>query len=183
MCWRFWSPVSTSFGWCSQIPPSRPAIPRVRAKKNHLPNKSRAVGHWRFSMRGYASFWLLGCFSVGRTGYTICAVTYHLSTPHILSIFEMVTSAGRAVGAVLWRSVVRKSIRYTLAGASMIACLSSLMPLGFDLFGLVSNPGLMSLRSSFYPSGSEVRPRSETYTFYQCNQHPTALTWLRSQMP
>ena len=72
--------------------------------------------------------------------YTIHAATFHLSTPHILTIFVTATSAGRALGAVLWRRVVQKSIRYTIAGASMIACLSSLMAIGFDLFGLASNP-------------------------------------------
>ncbi len=72
--------------------------------------------------------------------YTIHAATFHLSTPHILTIFVTATSAGRALGAVLWRRVVRKSIRYTIAGASMIACLSALMAIGFDLFGLANNP-------------------------------------------
>ncbi|MEM7462637.1 MAG: MFS transporter [Pseudomonadota bacterium] len=72
--------------------------------------------------------------------YTIHAATYHLSTPHILSIFVTATSAGTAIGALLWRRVIQKSIRYTIAGASLIACLSALMAVAFDFVGLASNP-------------------------------------------
>ncbi|KIC47232.1 hypothetical protein RA28_06075 [Ruegeria sp. ANG-S4] len=85
--------------------------------------------------------------------YTIHAATYHLSTPHILSIFVTATSAGRAIGAMLWRRVVQKSIRYTIAGASMIACLSSLMAIGFDLFGLASNPWVYAATIFFLSFG------------------------------
>ncbi len=85
--------------------------------------------------------------------YTIHAATYHLSTPHILSIFVTATSAGRALGAILWRRVVRKSIRYTIAGASMIACLSALMAIGFDLFGLASNPWVYAATIFFLSFG------------------------------
>ncbi len=85
--------------------------------------------------------------------YTIHAATFHLSTPHILSIFVTATSAGRALGAILWRRVVRKSIRYTIAGASMIACLSALMAIGFDLFGLASNPWVYATTIFFLSFG------------------------------
>lgn len=85
--------------------------------------------------------------------YTIHAATYHLSTPHILSIFVTATSAGRALGAILWRRVVRKSIRHTIAGASMIACLSALMAIGFDLFGLASNPWVYAITIFFLSFG------------------------------
>ncbi len=85
--------------------------------------------------------------------YTIHAATFHLSTPHILSIFVTATCAGRALGAMLWRRIVRKSIRYTIAGASMIACMSSLMAIGFDLFGLASNPWIYATTIFFLSFG------------------------------
>ena len=85
--------------------------------------------------------------------YTIHAATFHLTTPHILSIFVTATSAGRALGAILWRRVVRKSIRYTIAGASMIACLSALLAIGFDLFGLASNPWIYAATIFFLSFG------------------------------
>ncbi len=85
--------------------------------------------------------------------YTIHAATFHLSTPHILTIFVTATSAGRALGAVLWRRVVRKSIRHTIAGASLIACLSALMAIGFDLFGLASNPWVYAATIFFLSFG------------------------------
>ena len=72
--------------------------------------------------------------------YTIHAATYHMSTPHILSIFVTATSAGTAIGALLWRKLVRRSIRYTIAGASLTAGCSALMAIGFDLYGLAGNP-------------------------------------------
>ncbi len=72
--------------------------------------------------------------------YTIHAATFHMSTPHILSIFVTATSAGTALGALLWRKLVRRSIRYTIAGASAVASVSALMAIAFDLFGLASNP-------------------------------------------
>ncbi|WP_372575097.1 hypothetical protein [Ruegeria jejuensis] len=85
--------------------------------------------------------------------YTIHAATFHLSTPHILSIFVTATSAGRALGAVLWRRIVQKSIRYTIACASIIACFSSLMAIGFDLFGLASNPWVYATTIFFLSFG------------------------------
>ena len=85
--------------------------------------------------------------------YTIHAATYHLSTPHILSIFVTATSAGTALGALLWRKLVRHSIRYTIAGASAIASFSALMAIAFDLFGLADNPWVYAATIFFLSFG------------------------------
>ncbi len=85
--------------------------------------------------------------------YTIHAATYHLSTPHILSIFVTATSAGTAVGALLWRKIVQHSIRYTIAGASIIASFSALMALAFDLYGLADNPWVYAATIFFLSFG------------------------------
>ncbi|MCY6382536.1 hypothetical protein [Hoeflea prorocentri] len=85
--------------------------------------------------------------------YTIHAATYHLSTPHILSIFVTATSAGTALGALLWRKLVRHPIRYTIAGASAIASFSALTAIVFDLFGLASNPWVYATTIFFLSFG------------------------------
>ena len=85
--------------------------------------------------------------------YTIHAATYHMSTPHILSIFVTATSAGTALGALLWRKLVIRSIRYTLVGASMIASFSALMAIGLDLYGLAGNPWVYAATLFFLSFG------------------------------
>ena len=85
--------------------------------------------------------------------YTIHAASYHLATPHILSIFVTATSAGTALGALLWRKLVQRSIRYTIAGASAIASFSALIAIGFDLFGLAANPWVYAITIFFLSFG------------------------------
>ncbi|MCR9135510.1 MAG: MFS transporter [Alphaproteobacteria bacterium] len=85
--------------------------------------------------------------------YTIHAATYHMSTPHILSIFVTATSAGTAIGAMVWRKLVSHSIRYTIAGASIIASFSALIAIAFDLFGLASNPWVYTTTIFFLSFG------------------------------
>ncbi len=85
--------------------------------------------------------------------YTIHAATFHLSTPHILSIFVTATSAGTAVGALLWRKIVRHSIRYTIAGASAIAAFSAMLAIAFDVYGLADNPWVYAATIFFLSFG------------------------------
>ncbi|MEM9125082.1 MAG: hypothetical protein AAGB28_04840 [Pseudomonadota bacterium] len=85
--------------------------------------------------------------------YTIHAATFHLSTPHILSIFVTAGCSGAAIGAMLWRSLVKRSIRHTIAAASIIACFSSLLAIGFDVFGLASNPWIYAFTIFFLSFG------------------------------
>lgn len=85
--------------------------------------------------------------------YTIHAATYHLSTPHVLSIFVSATCTGTAVGALLWKRVMRRSVRLTLACASLVAAASALLALAFDYYGLASNAWIYAATIFFLSFG------------------------------
>lgn len=87
------------------------------------------------------------------TNSALAAGANGMSTPHILSIFVTATSAGTALGALFWRKLVRHSIRYTIAGASVIASFSALIAIAFDLYGLASNPWVYTTTIFFLSFG------------------------------